>query len=251
MSSCSREKIALVVFGGLIILSLFGLGWYLLAGHSWNVAASNIDDTFGNMEGYTAIVYPGTEKPEELPEVEGTDLGRERQVEIPDALDEGIGAAQGGEKESVAGSLADTLSSKPVLTVEEAATSYDAKDATVFELDTLNLEQYRECTILMKGDPRFGVFSVSEPTSQIMLEKQIAYLERHEVDFLVVITPDKSYVDMVSGIDIVICTEDEDLFVMGETIGATFYVDTPKEGRIGAILISPSNVVSAKVIEEL
>ena len=31
-----------------------------MAGHSWNVAASNLDDTFGSMDGYTAIVYPGT-----------------------------------------------------------------------------------------------------------------------------------------------------------------------------------------------
>ena len=60
MSVKSREKIALFVFLALIVLSLCGLGWYLVAGHSWNVAASNLDDTFGSMDGYTAIVYPGT-----------------------------------------------------------------------------------------------------------------------------------------------------------------------------------------------
>ena len=56
MSVKSREKIALAVFAALIVLSLLGLGWYLVAGHSWNVAASNIDDTFGSMDGYTAIL---------------------------------------------------------------------------------------------------------------------------------------------------------------------------------------------------
>ena len=60
MSPHLREKAALAVFAALIVLSLSGLGWYLLAGHSWNVAASNIDDTFGSMDGYTAIVYAGT-----------------------------------------------------------------------------------------------------------------------------------------------------------------------------------------------
>ena len=54
-----------------------------------------------------------------------------------------------------------------------------------------------------------------------------------------------------AGIDIVISTQDEDLFVMGETIDGTFYVDAPEAGKVGTILISPSNVVSAKVIEEL
>ena len=57
MSVKSREKIALAVFAALIVLSLLGLGWYLVAGHSWNVAASNIDDTFGSMDGYTCLLY--------------------------------------------------------------------------------------------------------------------------------------------------------------------------------------------------
>ena len=64
LSHQSREKIALAVFAGLIVLSLCGFGWYLLVGHSWNVAASNIDDTFGSMDGYTAIVYEGTAVPQ-------------------------------------------------------------------------------------------------------------------------------------------------------------------------------------------
>ena len=78
-----------------------------------------------------------------------------------------------------------------------------------------------------------------------------AYFVKYKVDFIVAITPDKAYVDDASGIDIVISTQDEDLFVMGETIDGTFYVDAPEAGKVGTILISPSNVVSAKVIEEL
>ena len=63
MKRSSREKIALVVFMLLAIGGLIGLGWYIVAGHSWNVAASTIDDTVGEMEGYTAIIYPGTTEP--------------------------------------------------------------------------------------------------------------------------------------------------------------------------------------------
>ena len=65
MEKTSREKIALIVF---LILAI-GMGCilfgYVFAGHSWNVTASNIDDAFGNMEGYTAIVYAGTIEEEE------------------------------------------------------------------------------------------------------------------------------------------------------------------------------------------
>ena len=38
---------------------------------------------------------------------------------------------------------------------------------------------------------------------------------------------------------------------MGESRNGAFYVSTPKIGSVGVILISPSNVVSAKTISEL
>ncbi len=305
MSVQSREKIALAVFAALIVLSLFGLGWYLIAGHSWNVAASNIDDTFGSMDGYTAIVYEGTAVPKAVDEKgasgAGADAGSSSGAKAADGADaaspeageskdperneheaeesaskersaadaeEGLperdaagGAADAADADAGAsssssagtGTLANGTSAKakPGVTVAEAQKSYEDKKATVFSLDTVDLDQYGEGTILKKGDHRFGVFSVTEPTTVRALEKQVAYFAAHKVDFIVAITPDKAYVEGASGIDIVVSTQDEDLFVMGETIDGTFYVDAPEVGKVGTILISPSNVVSAKVIEEL
>lgn len=303
MSVQSREKIALAVFAALIVLSLFGLGWYLIAGHSWNVAASNIDDTFGSMDGYTAIVYEGTAVPKAVDEKgasgAGADAGASSGAKAADAADaaspeageskdperneheaeesaskersaadaeEGLperdaadgadaaaDAGAGASSSAGTGTLANGTSAKakPGVTVAEAQKSYEDKKATVFSLDTVDLDQYGEGTILKKGDHRFGVFSVTEPTTVRALEKQVAYFAAHKVDFIVAITPDKAYVEGASGIDIVISTQDEDLFVMGETIDGTFYVDAPEVGKVGTILISPSNVVSAKVIEEL
>lgn len=287
MSIQSREKLALVVFLGLVVLSLLGFGWYLLAGHSWNVAASNIDDTFGSMEGYTAIVYPGTdisgtrvnatddgdasdvaETPGEASgaNVSAADVEPDEESDVPsvdeaeDPTDEALpfasrdqdaeaGEGEGGTATpSLDGS---SLTKKKSLSVDEVQESYDSKNATVFALDTTDFDRYSEGTILKKGDHRFGVFGVAEPTSSIMLEKQIAYFQKNSVDFIVAITPDKAYVDDVSGLDIVICTQDEGLFVMGETLDGTFFVDAPELGKVGAILISPSNVVSAKVLEEV
>ena len=138
---------------------------------------------------------------------------------------------------------------KKTLSAQEAKEGYEEKGATVFSLDTVDLDAYREGVILKKGGHRFGVFGIAEPTSTIVLEKQIAYFKRHKVDFIVLVTPDKEYAEDVSGIDIVVSTQDEDLFVMGETIDGTFYVDAPAVGSVGAILISPSNVVSAKVLQ--
>lgn len=275
MSVKSREKIALFVFLALIVLSLCGLGWYLVAGHSWNVAASNLDDTFGSMDGYTAIVYPGTavepvagkgagdaaaeddavgDAADGKESAEGAAAGKEVDAGSPDAP----GSSGGKDATGTAGTASapgtdagESLlgSKKKTLSAQEAKEGYEEKGATVFSLDTVDLDAYREGVILKKGGHRFGVFGIAEPTSTIVLEKQIAYFKRHKVDFIVLVTPDKEYAEDVSGIDIVVSTQDEDLFVMGETIDGTFYVDAPAVGSVGAILISPSNVVSAKVLQ--
>lgn len=289
MSSHSREKIALVVLTLLIALSLFGLGSYMLAGHSWNVAASNIDDAFGSMDGYTAIVYAGTEEPEvekstateskaveepqttdeaqtgetaklaEVPKAEEAKAAEEPEAVEESKADEGAKTESGlsvtdavaAGKQAVSSSIPLGSSEAKTVSVDEVQASYEEKQATVFALDTTNLAKYEEGTILKKGNHRFGVFSAVEPLSVIELDKMISYFKRCEVDFIVALTPDKAYIDQVEGIDIVVSTQDEELFVMGETIKGTFYVDASEIGKVGAILISPSNVVSAKVIEEV
>lgn len=269
MSARLREKIALAVFAALIVLSLGGLGWYLLAGHSWNVAASNIDDTFGSMDGYTAIVYAGTAEVPVKDDAGSAADGAEDPVEQPgvgfagqepvapeaaEPPDDGASSMQGGPQalpgDSSAASTAPS-SRKAPLSVEDAHASYEEKGAVAFTLDTVDPARYAEGVILKKGGHRFGVFSVDRPLSVRAVEKQVAYFAEHQVDFVVVVTSDKAFVDKAEGIDIVVSTQDEGLFVMGETANGTFYVDSPEVGKVGAILISPSNVVSAKVIEEL
>ena len=93
--------------------------------------------------------------------------------------------------------------------------------------------------------------SADEGFAARRIEGQVAYFAEHEVDFVVVVTDDRELLEDAEGVDIVVATQDEDPLVMGETVGSTFYVDAPEKGKVGAILISPSNVVSAKVIEDL
>ena len=266
----------MAVFAALIVLSLAGLGWYLVAGHSWNVAASNIDDTFGSMEGYTAIVYAGTAEPQPSSAAGASGAGK------PSSPDEGSssegaeerdpegasqpasepaaedapsnGNAPDSEKDtsaSFAGATA-RAGAQP-LSVAEVRESYEDKDAAVFELDTVDPSRYSEGVILKRGAHRFGVLSVSadEGFAARRIEGQVAYFAEHEVDFVVVVTDDRELLEDAEGVDIVVATQDEDPLVMGETVGSTFYVDAPEKGKVGAILISPSNVVSAKVIEDL
>lgn len=254
-----REKIALVVFVGLIAASLCGLFGYLTIGHSWNVAASNIDDATGRMDGYTVIVYEGTVAPEPAAQKADKERGSAGEAAGKDIVSDLPSAAAGDSRQnsgSDSGALSDStagadgsLDDEAPVDIDEIEQSYLDKNATVFVIDSENIELYREGTILKKGGHRFGIFSVSPKTTAKTVNAQVEYFQSHNVDFIVALTPDKKIVEDASGIDIVVSTQDEGLFVMGETIDGTFYVNAPQIGSVGVILISPSNVVSAKVAQ--
>lgn len=304
MSERSREKIALVVFALLVLFAGSCLVGYIVAGHSWNVAATNIDDTFGSLDGYTVIAYAGTNSEDESSSASsGKDEGfvgalknastakrtdedsLTTQTPDDDAADSAAseassdGAADTSASKGSSESLADSKDAKNAearstetldqdraaslvkkvrsisksakrewVCVSQVQQSYVEKGATVFVLDTKNPGKYSEGLILKKDDHRFGVFSVEEPTTLLNLKRQVASFEDSDVDFIVAIVSDKSLLKDVQGIDIVISTTGDGLFSMGETKSGTFYVNAPAIGKVGATLISPNNVVSAKVL---
>ena len=109
MSNGTREKQALGVFLILIVLSTFGIAWYMVAGHSWNVAASSIDEKVGQMEGYTSIVYAGT-----LPvqaDAKTLDSQNGSDTQLDDGQDAADIAEQGDESASGSGSASDSSGS--------------------------------------------------------------------------------------------------------------------------------------------
>lgn len=351
MSERSREKIALVVFAFLVVFAGCCLGGYLVAGHSWNVAATNIDDTFGSLDGYTVIAYAGTVEEKKTSAAASSagqaasDDGRVDSIGYDDALkgssselnagessgsgESSLSSAANGQNErneqgeqnadspsfsgseqtsdagsSVGGQAASGSSSaqldeengegagvqesasvsspaassevggetegaqdsresrkfsstsssddeEEAISADEVRQSYEDKGATVFLLDTEHLGRYSEGTILEKGGHRFGVFSIEKPMTLLNIMRMVRYFERHEVDFIVAVVADNRLLRDVEGIDIVVSTKNENLFAMGETKNGTFYVNAPEVGKVGAVLISPSNVVSAKVIDSL
>ena len=308
MQAKIRERIALVVFVCLILVGFGGLIGYLAIGHSWNVAASNIDDAAGSMDGYTVVVYSGTVDPAQEDDDKGdasADKGEngsqasgsqandpqtggsqtdnpqasgsqtngskagspqsgDSQTNDPQTNGSQTGGSQTGSSDAAGGERPLPKDSKPqggavdpyqqfvepkaATDIEAVQESYRAKNATVLLLDVEDLEHYREGTILKKGGYRFGVFSITEADYEYKVRRQVSYFTRYRVDFIVVLTSDMGLVKDVKGIDIVISTKDEGLFVMGETRGNTFYVSAPTLGSVGVILVSPSKVVSAKVI---
>lgn len=63
MEKTFREKIALVVFAVLIVVSGIVLIGYFSTGRSWTIAATFVDDTVGEMDGYSVILFNGVLDP--------------------------------------------------------------------------------------------------------------------------------------------------------------------------------------------
>lgn len=291
MVSVAREKIALIVFILLVFVGIGCLVAYINIGHSWNVTATTIDDATGELDGYTVVLFQGVVLDEEgdggseetvldgdgLANSEETPFVTEISSEdgessdLSDVSDE-IGVEDSGSEESdisdatslsgasnTGGSLPLFNSSskfgaseeKEPVDVSDAADSYREKGASVLVLDLDDSAKYEEGTILKRGDRRFGVFSVSfnEPLPKV--QAKIDYLKEQSVDFVVAITPDKRFVQKATGVDVVISSKSEGLFFMGETLDGTFYTDSPLVSQVGAVLISPHNVVSSRDISEL
>ena len=336
MASNTREKLALLVFALLILMGLAGVSWYLIVGHSWNVAASNIDDSVGQMDGYTCIVYSGTTvqetsssslrqsiasaigsepgsstassnakdgqsaaaasstavsadanksaaqgqtsdidavaAPVTVAQEAGTSTEQTDPRNSPDsaaaldstnveaegspAIDESASGKTGDLAASEEGDTSSALKSSDkeslsAVSTEEVAKNYADKNSAVLKLDTLTPGAYSEGAIVKRGAKRIGILSVDVPLSIEAAELAIEPFVTAKVDLLICVTPSKSYVSNASGFDIVVTTQDDSVSTMGETSNKTFYVAAPTRGKVGAVVVSPSNTVSAKVIDSL
>ena len=152
---------------------------------------------------------------------------------------------------SSAAPLAGHKKEKEPVALSDVDELYQAKGANVLSLSTGNIATYEEGTILKRGGKRYGIFSVTHECSRILIDEKVKYFTDQKVDYVIALCPEESYLKNAENIDIVITTKDAKISSMGESRNGVFYVSTPKVGSVGAILISPSNVVSAKTISEL
>lgn len=281
MKKTHRERAALAVFAALVVFAGAAFATYIVAGHSWNIAASNIDDAVGSMEGYAVIVYPGEleeivaskpssgEEGEKAEEKSAEADGQEPQSEAgssdaasamddareSDAEGEGASAAEGdfaveGEEGEKADPLSALHQAEPI-DMAELEQAYRDKDATVLALDLDRPWRYGEGMVLNRGGVRFGVLYAEWVTSSIVVQRQVDELIAQSVDYVVVVAKGKRVVSNLSGVDICIALQDEGIMPSGAVSDGVFRAQVPKKGRAGAILISPSGVVSAKTVTEL
>lgn len=133
---------------------------------------------------------------------------------------------------------------------ESVCDSYLEKGAQVLVLDTKHPSVYEDGMIVKRGSKRIGVFSVDVPLSEEAAQERLDYFKEAKVDVVVCIASVCSYVRNATGIDVVVTLQD-DVSTMGTNVNGTFYVNAPSIDSVGAVLLSPNNVVSAKVVDSL
>lgn len=232
MQKRTREIIALIL---LIVLAIAGVGafsWYILVGHNWNEAASNIDDHVGDMGGYTVVLYEGV-VPTEVAQYEMS-------ISQPMLEEQNYGEL---------GIEGQDASAFVPVQLADAVESYRGKDAHVLTIDASDLRAYEDPVITVRDGKRIAIYSVKGPRPDLASRIMLKELQRYDIDFTICITDSQEAVDDGLGsVNVAICTDYEDVGVKGHYIGVTYSVGSPYLGQVQAVIIAPSGFLSSKVV---
>lgn len=234
MQKRTREIIALVL---LVMFGIAGIGamtWYILLGHNWNEAASNIDDRIGNLEGYTVVLYEGATP---------TPAAQYASANAQPMLDEqsfGVLEARAG-----------TEDGKPVA-LQQAIDIYKEKGATLVTVHVDDLRFYEDPVIVSRNGKRIAVFSAVGRRPDLIAYMVLRELERYEVDFTICLVDGDSAFDKgFAPVDVAICADSAHAGAGGRYIDGVYVVGVPYVGHAQVIIVSPSGFLSTKTLTEL
>ena len=240
MQKRTREIIALFLLIGLCIAGVCAMAWYILVGHNWNEAASNIDDHFGQLDQYTIVLVEGSA----TYSIDGENAGSEADDRAMAAKRHSVGGAL---KESGAGSL---LDEDPVL-LANADMAYVEKGAQTITVRPGDPEFYVDPVIVPRNGKRIAIYSVSGPLSDYQSRFAMMRLSRKAVDFSICVIDDANALNRgIGDVDIAICTDPKTRLEPGY-IGRTFAISAPYVGQVAAVLVAPSGFVSSKLLTGL
>lgn len=212
-----REKIALIVFALAMVGATLGVVLYLVIGHSWNIAATHIDDTIEQYERFDVVVYEGL--------VEDTLIGNR--------------AIEPGEE--------DPSRRYTMLEAELLAERYRAQDASVLVLDVLDPRRYDEGMVLYRDGSCFGVLTVYAMDTKEYIRDQVDWLNSMDLDMVILLVPYQSILEGIHGVDVAIVMGDgAGTYAGGVTERGICYVSPPGYGYTGAALMSDNGVVLIK-----
>lgn len=239
MKKRTREKVALLVFALLVVLGGSVLLRYFETGRSFNVAATGVDDVFGQMQGYTAIVFDGAYDP--------MDGLRPPRDDGDDAAPASIGAMVLSELSR----LPLALRERPVY-ASDVRSLYLEKGAGVVTLDIVDPHRYEQPVILTAGDRKVGVVYVDYYASK----KRLAALQKEMTDAgaqsLICLVPRLSCLATPDGFQTVVVTDDAEATPgAGEGSEGVHIMYAPEKDQVGVVLLTALNVPSSKVYSSL
>ncbi len=209
------------------------MAWYILVGHNWNAAATNIDDRIGSMEGYTVILCKGS-----IPSLVAQN---QESLAQPMLEEQNFGQVDSHEHND---------EDEVILSVQEAADIYREKDAQVVTLHTDDVEFYRDPVVVSKNGKRIGIFAVDGPRSDIAARIIAKQLRDVDVDFIICLIDDPEAIELGLGsVDLAVCTDYDDAGSDGRYSGHTFVVGTPYVGEVNAVVVSPSGFLLSKMLD--
>ncbi len=288
MQKRTREIVALVLLAVLGIAAVCAMGWYILAGHGWNVTASNIDDSIGQMDGYTVFLVEGTREreavssqdaeasaqagsseaapiasesatgmaaePQALEATEPADMtASSNATEAANATESASVTEQPKEQIKEPAKQAEQL--EPAVTeadLEAISLNYEEKGAQVFCLKLMTPGLYEGFQVFSRKGERIGVYTVDEPARPAEARLCEKLLQRQKADLCIGITNDPALKRAVLPRTAILIDDVRDQAPTDAGYyGSVYCVDTPYKGEVTAIIVSPSGVISSKTIHSL
>lgn len=214
---------------------------YFATGLTWTVYATSLDDKVGSMDGYTAIVYPGT-----VDEDQSDDASySEEQEELPPISDT-IGLR--------------VLSFYPRVNVEgydgvyvsDVRDLYSGKEAEVLTINAQSFLNDPVPQLRYVGNKTVGIFGARSYITKNNVHKIVEMFKRENVDSIICVTKRLAMLSTLEGIDVVILTEDSlEYTETGNRVNDTLVIQAPKKGEAGVVFLSNNNVASARSIDVL
>ena len=288
MSENVRKKLALLIFVLLFALGGVFIVLYIMAGHSWNYAATEIDDTSGNMQEYLVVVFDGTSVSEK-PKLQGTTQGFSSKSMQGTSTNENANVNTNTNANTNASSNAsndsnnsnspsfreriqqffnmdssspasdeekDTVDDNPIMTNDVSSTatlgdayaSYAEKGADVLSLYTPDISHYENGEIFYKGSYTVGVLGLTEIESYKQVQDKIDGLKARGATTIVVLAARASMLAATHGTNVCIEVGGNTQTLQSSASRGLLTVKSSATGTIDAVIMSPNHIVSAKML---
>ncbi len=250
VTTLSRDRKALVLLVAMLAACLALMAAYFFTSRTWNVAATILDDRAGQMDDYTVMAFSGV-VPAEATEPAAASSSMPSATAAPEnSSPEGLfpnDASSANPPSASTPSENESLGDAGVF-VSDVREDYEVNGAVVLTLDLEHLESYGN-PLIMEGNGRsIGVFSLERAISEKRLDDILEDLAESGAQTVVCLTKRPAYLPVLDGVDVVILSEDDpDFSGNGQIVNDTFIVSSPQKGSVGCVLVTASNVASARI----